>query len=202
MNNWMLRGLVFAALMIVVRLMQGTMINVWQAQSVLISVVLLAVFIIAVVVWAARDGRADAIANPDPDRRRDLAMTWLLTGILVGVLSDAVAWVISLLYNGIYTGGLVSELTTFSAFTALIVFLTGIIGVACGRWRVDRRSPPVPEHSRSGQNRADSNVFAAVCTDDDTPTGELSAAQTKEQTAAVATAESEAPTEIIYHQRA
>ncbi|AKN17395.1 hypothetical protein MHAE_04935 [Mycobacterium haemophilum DSM 44634] len=196
MSNWMLRGVAFAALMVVVRLIQGTMINAWQAQSELISVVLLAVFIAAAVVWAARDGRADATASPDPDRRQDLAMTWLLTGILAGVLGGAVAWLISLLYNGIYTGGLINELTTFAAFTALIVFLPGVIGVAFGRWRVDRSGPPVPEHGGSEQDRADTDVFAAVRADD-TPTGELAAAQPKEQTAQVATAEPEAPTETI-----
>lgn len=201
MNDWMLRGLVFAVLMIVVRLIQGIMINAWQAQSVLINVVLLGVVIIAVVMWAVRDGCADATANPDPERRRDLATMWLLTSVLVGVLGDAVTWVISLLYSNIYVGGLISELTTFAAFTALIVFLTGVIGVVFGRWHVDRSSPSVPQHNRSGQGQADSNIFAAVCTDD-TTTGELATAQSEEQTTPVATAEHEAPTEIIYHQRA
>jgi len=62
-------------------------------------------------------------------------MTWLLAGLLAGVLSGAVSWLIALLYDGLYTGGLISELTTFAAFTALAVFLPGVIGVAIGRWR-------------------------------------------------------------------
>lgn len=193
----MLRGVVFAALMVVVRLIQGTTINAWQAQSALISVVLLAVFIIAVIGWAVRDGRTDATASPDPDRRQDLAMTWLLTAILAGVLSGAVSWLISLMYNGIYTGGLINELTTFAAFTALTVFLPGVIGVAFGRWRVDRQFEKEPEkHHGLGvkQERADTDVFAAVRADD-TPTAELAAAQPEEKTAAVATAEREAPAE-------
>lgn len=67
----MVRGLAFAALMVVVRLFQGAIINVWQTQAGLVSVVLLLVFIIAVVVWGLLDGRADAKANADPDRRQD-----------------------------------------------------------------------------------------------------------------------------------
>jgi len=35
-------------------------------------------------IWGISDGRADARANPDPDRRGDLAMTWLLAGLFAG----------------------------------------------------------------------------------------------------------------------
>ncbi|ORB71420.1 hypothetical protein BST44_21830 [Mycobacterium scrofulaceum] len=192
----MLRGLVYAAAMVVVRLFQGALINAWQTQAGLFSVVLLLLFIIGVAVWGVFDGRADAIANPDPDRRRDLAMTWLLAGLLAGVLSGAVSWLIALVYKGLYTGGLINELTTFAAFTALCVFLPGIIGVTIGRWRVDRNPPP--RRPGTDEERADTDVFSAV-RGDDAPTGEIPAAgaQHEERTAAVATAEREAPTEAV-----
>jgi hypothetical protein len=207
----MLRGLVFAALMVVVRLIQGVIINAWQTQAGVASLVLLFLFVIGVAVWAVIDGRADAVANPDPDRRQDLAMTWLLAGLLAGVLSGAVSWLIALVYNGLYTGGLLSELTTFAAFTALAVFLPGVVGVAIGRWRVDR-NPPAPVDGAPQGERADTDVFAAVR--DDAPTGELAlenggvhdgervtaatAVATKErETDAIATPEREAPTETI-----
>jgi hypothetical protein len=170
-------------------------------------------FVVGVGVWGVLDGRADAVANPDPDRRQDLAMTWLLAGLLAGVLSGAVAWLIALFYNGLYTGGLISELTTFAAFTALAVFLPGIVGVAIGRWRVDR-NPPAPREGAPRDERADTDVFAAVR--DDAPTGEVApehegarataatAVATKEreatvdrETETVATPEREAATEVI-----
>lgn len=190
----MLRGLVYAAAMVVVRLFQGALINAWQTQAGLFSAVLLLLFIIGVAVWGVFDGRADAIANPDPDRRRDLAMTWLLAGLVAGVLSGAVSWLIALVYKGLYTGGLINELTTFAAFTALCVFLPGIIGVTIGRWRVDRNPPP--RRPGTDEERADTDVFSAV-RGDDAPTGEIpaAAAQHEERTAAVATAEREAPAE-------
>jgi hypothetical protein len=138
-----------------------------------------------------RDGRADAKANPDPDRRQDLAMTWLLAGLVAGILSGAVSWLISQFTNALYAGGLLSEVTTFAAFTALIVFLPGIVGVAVGRWRVDRTAPAVTEHHPE-ERGADSDVFSAVRADD-SPTGEIpvdKAAQGQtEQRTAVATAE-------------
>jgi hypothetical protein len=102
-------------------------------------------------------------------------------------------------YKGIYTGGLLNEVTTFAAFTALVVFLSGIVGVTIGRWRVDRQFEKEPEkhHGLGVKERdGDTDVFTAV-RGDDTPTGEIPAAQTEERTASVATATREAPTETI-----
>ena len=81
MSKWLLRGLVFAALMVVVRLLQGAMINAWETKAGLISATLVVLYAIAVFIWGFSDGRADAQSNPDPDRRGDLAMTWLLAGL-------------------------------------------------------------------------------------------------------------------------
>jgi len=41
-----------------------------------------AVGVIVALAWGYIDGRADAKAQPDPDRRGDLAMTWLLAGLV------------------------------------------------------------------------------------------------------------------------
>jgi|GEM_PF-430423 hypothetical protein len=196
----MLRGLVFGAVMIVVRLIQGTIINAWPTQAGLVSLVLLTLFIVGVVVWGMFDGRADAVANPDPDRRQDLAMTWLVAGLVAGVLSGAVSWLIALVYKGLYTGGLINELTTFAAFTALVVFLPGITGVALGRRRVDRNPPPRREGGPEDE-RADTDVFAAARADDAAavePGRETAGAHAQGRTmAATALAEREAPTETI-----
>jgi len=199
----MVRGLVFAAAMIVLRLFQSALINAWQAQAGLISLVVLLLFFIAVIVWGVIDGRADAKATPDPDRRQDLAMAWLLAGLVAGVLSGAVSWVLSLFYKGLYVGGIINELTTFAAFTALLVFLPGITGVAIGRWRIDRQleKEPVKHHGLAAEHeRADTDVFTAV-RGDDSPTGEMAIPQTEAQPTAVATAERgaerDAQTEVI-----
>lgn len=200
----MLRGFVFAAAMVVVRVFQGALINAWQTQAGLISIVLLLLFIAGVVAWGVLDGRADAKAQPDPDRRQDLAMTWLLAGLLAGILSGAVAWLIALVYKDIYTGGLLNEVTTFAAFTALIVFVPAVIGIAFGRWRIDRNPPP-RRPGAADDERADTDVFSAVRADD-APTGEIptqtaSEARTEERPTAVAVAdrgaERDAPTETI-----
>lgn len=166
MSDWLLRGLAFAAAMVGLRLVQGALINTWQTRAGLISTVLMVLFLIGVLIWGLLDGRDDAAANPDPDHRQDLAMTWLAAGLLAGALSGAVTWVISLFDKALYVGGLLNELTTFAAFTALAVFLPAMGGVVAGRAMVDRGYAKAP-HRHHGlaaepDDRADTDVFAAV----------------------------------------
>ncbi|HNM86880.1 MAG: B-4DMT family transporter [Mycobacterium sp.] len=178
MAKWLSRGLLFAALMVVVRLVHGTLINQFATHAVTISVSLCALVVVLALLWGWFDGRGDARANPDPDRRADLAMTWLLAGLVAGLVSGPVSWLISMAYKPVYTDGLISELTTFAAFTALLVFLPAVLGVAVGRWLTDRNAPPAARHGSAhaevDYDRADTDVFAAVRDDtaDGTPTGE------------------------------
>ena len=51
MSKWLLRGLVFAAVMVIVRLVQGAMINAWETKALMISVSLVALYAIAVFIW-------------------------------------------------------------------------------------------------------------------------------------------------------
>ncbi|ABM13457.1 MULTISPECIES: B-4DMT family transporter [Mycolicibacterium] len=188
MSKWLLRGLVFAALMVIVRLLQGALINAWETKAGLISVILVVAYAIVALVWGYVDGRADARDNPDPDRRQDLAMAWLLAGLFAGVVSGAVAWFIGIFYKNLYVEGLINELTTFAAFTALLVFIAAIIGVALGHWLVDRKTPEQPRRREGDDDRADTDVFAAVRDDsgyETYPTG----AEPEQQTSPVALAE-------------
>ncbi|CAN5500946.1 B-4DMT family transporter [soil metagenome] len=193
MSKWLVRGLVFAALMVIVRLVQGALINAFETKALLISIVLLAIYVVVVIVWGLFDGRADARANPDPERRFDLAMTWLVAGLVAGIVGGAVSWLISVFYKGLYTGGLINEVTTFAAFTALLVFIPAIVAVSIGRWLVDRNAPPVVRKTHENgydDERADTDVFEAVR--DDPPTGAIPVAsehETEAQTSSVATAE-------------
>ncbi|MDG4669007.1 B-4DMT family transporter [Mycobacterium sp. 236(2023)] len=190
MSKWLVRGLVFAGLMVIVRLLQGAMINAWETKAGLISAVLVALYALVALIWGYADGRADARNNPDPDRRDDLAMTWLLAGLFAGVVSGAVASFIGLFYKNLYVEGFINEVTTFAAFTALLVFIFAIVGVALGHWLVDRKTPNQPRR-REDDDRADTDVFAAVRDDRDVqdyetqPTG----TESEQQTSSVAVAE-------------
>jgi hypothetical protein len=191
MRNWMLRGLVFAAGMVVVRLFQGALINAFPTSAGLISVVLLVLFLAGAVVWGVLDGRADARANPDPDRRNDLAMVWLLAGLTAGLISGVVTWLIGTVYKGLYVGPLINELSTFAAFTALVVFLGAIAGVTLGRYLIDRKGDYAPQQRDGGhggdatRRDADTDVFAAVRSGGGTAEEGASPAYSEETTGAI-----------------
>ena len=161
MTTWLPRALVFAFAMIVVRLVQGAMINTWETQAGVISIFLIAIYSVGAFALGFIDGTGDAKAQPDPDRRADLAMMWLLAGLAGGAISGAVCWFISLFYKSLYVGGLINEVTVFAAFTALLTFVSALLGVTVGRWLVDRRAPEVPKMAGTEEN-TDTDVFAAV----------------------------------------
>jgi hypothetical protein len=115
-------------------------------------------------------------------------MTWLLAGLVAGVVSGAVTWLIGVFYKALYVGGLINELTVFAAFTALLVFLGAISGVALGRFQIDRSGAYVPHHGGREEDRADTDVFAAVRSDEAAAEG---GAWPQERPSAVATAERE-----------
>ncbi|HKH50851.1 MAG TPA: hypothetical protein VKA77_03445, partial [Mycobacterium sp.] len=71
--------------------------------------------------------------------------------------------------KSLYVEALLNEITTFAAFTALLVFLFAIAGVSLGRWLVDRKLEKQPrrhhglaEADADQEDRADTDVFAAV----------------------------------------
>ncbi|WP_445170051.1 B-4DMT family transporter [Mycolicibacterium sp. Dal123E01] len=198
MHTWLLRGLAFAAGMVIVRLVQGTLINIYETKAALISIVLVVLFAVAAFIWGLLDGRNDANSNPDPDRRRDLAMTWLLAGLIAGVLSGLITWIVSLVYKNVYAEGLISELTTFAAFTALVVFIPAIAAAALGRFLIDRKRPPQERRREDGST---GDVFDAAREDDRTGPiaglGTHEAGATEAHTSPVATAERDEPTEQI-----
>ncbi len=167
MTTWLPRGLVFAFGMVVLRLVQGSLINASPTNAGTISFALCGVLGAAALLWGLLDGIADARANPDPDRRRDLAMRWLLAGLVAGVVSGLAAWIISLFYDAIYTEGVGTEVSVFAAFTALLVFLPAVFGTGVGRWLVDRTRPPVVRQRMPGGLGERQDVFAAVQPEED-----------------------------------
>lgn len=162
MTTWLPRGLLFAIGMVLLRLVQGTLINASPTNAGSISLALCTVFGVAAFIGGLFDGMADARANPDPDRRRDLAMRWLLAGLVAGVISGLVTWIISLFYKAVYVDGLGPELIVFPAFTCLLMFIPAMIAVALGRWLVDRRRPPYSNKHHHGGD----DVFDAARDED------------------------------------
>lgn len=161
MTIWMRRGLLFGAGMVLLRLAQGALINANPTNSGIISVLLMLILAGVAAAWGWLDGKSDAEANPDPDRRRDLAMRWLLTGLLAGVAGGVLAWLISLFYGAIYADGLFAEVTAFAAFTALLIFLPAMITVTVGRLMVDRKRVDEPRRLVN-EDGTETDVFDSV----------------------------------------
>ena len=72
MSKWLLRGLVFAALMVFVRLVQGAVINAWETKAGLISIMLVVLFAIAVFIWGISTAGRTRGPTPTPT----VAQTW------------------------------------------------------------------------------------------------------------------------------
>ncbi len=172
MTTWLPRGLVFAIGMVLLRLVQGTLINANPTNAGVISFALCVLFGVAAFLAGLLDGMADARSNPDPDRRRDLAMRWLLAGLVAGVVSGLVTWIISRFYGAVYADGFVPEVVVFPAFTTLLIFLPAMFAVALGRFLVDRKRPV--EHRRS---RGD--VFDSVYDADEDPSERYAPSRTE-----------------------
>ena len=107
MRSWLLRGLLFAVGMVVVRLVQGTLINMYETKAGLISIVLVVLFGIAAFVWGLFDGRAFTLTIAPPGLRsaaRDLAQRFrtmvpraaeadmIRDGVMLGASAGQLAW--------------------------------------------------------------------------------------------------------------
>lgn len=168
MTTWLPRGLVFAIGMVVLRFAQGSLINASPTNAGTISFALCGLFGLAALIWGFFDGVADARANPDPDWRRDLAMRWLLAGLVAGALSGLVTWILSRVNDrAVYVDGLGPELAVFSCFTALLMFIPAVFAAALGRWVVDRRRPAAPRKRVPGYREDGGDVFSSVQEDED-----------------------------------
>lgn len=162
MTTWLFRGLVFAALWTLERFVQGTLVNQAGTNSSLISIGLASAMAIPAFLWGLLDGRADAKDSPDPDRRRDLAMRWILAGVIAGMISGVACLIISKMTVNMYAGSLFSELTTITAFSALVIFIPAILAVSVGRWLVDHKTP------YAGRRReGEGDIFDKIQRDDD-----------------------------------
>lgn len=177
MTTWLTRGLAFAAGMVLVRLVQGTLVNASPTNAGSISLALVLLFGVGAFIWGLIDGMADARATPDPDRRREMAMPWLQAGLVAGAVSGLVTWIISLFDAAVYVDGPITEVTVFAAFTALVVFVPAVFAVSLGRWLVDRRRPP-----EQPQHHSDSDVFDSVLAEGyEDPSARLASAGRREE---------------------
>jgi hypothetical protein len=140
MNAWVLRGLVLAAVQVVIRTLLGFAIAQWPLQGSFLRWGMFLLVVIAALAWGFVDGRSDREAHPDPDDGDDLTMLWLKAGLLGAVVAGAVAWVVGKLpHFDLGDQGIFFELTSGAAWTTLLIFVPAMIGIAIGWYVVGRR---------------------------------------------------------------
>ncbi len=158
MNAWVLRAIVLGVLTVVLRTLLGFgMIN-WPTQGSWMRLVCLIVLVAAGVVWGLMDGRGDRRANPDPERGgADLTMRWLKAGVAGGLGAAVVAWLLDFVPSfDLGDNGLGFEITAGAAFIVLMIFVPAMVGVAIGRFLVNR------ENNKASKSSAQSSADHAA----------------------------------------
>lgn len=149
MDLWLLRGLVLAAVITLVRAVLGIGIYAWPESGSVQRLIALIVVIIVALVWPFFDGRRDALENEDPEDRSDLTLLWLKSVALAGVLSGAASWLLSFIIPGASTQSIFFEITIGAGFIAIVLSIPAQIGILCGRaygdWQRKRSAPPEEE---------------------------------------------------------
>jgi hypothetical protein len=144
MNAWILRALGLGGLVVVVRLLLGYAMLAWPTHSGWLRLLMFVVVLAAGLAWGFTDGRADRERFSDPEQGADLTMLWLKAAVVAGLGSGLVCWLLALIPSVEMGGNSIGfELTSGAAFIVLVVFLPALLGVALGRYVVNRRSERV-----------------------------------------------------------
>ncbi|MGV9676730.1 B-4DMT family transporter [Nocardia sp. NPDC003482] len=152
MNSWVLRAAVLGALTVVLRILLGFGMIQSPTHGAWMRTLCLIVLIAAALLWGLADGRGDRRAHPDPDHGgADLTMRWLKAGVVGGLGSGLVSWVLDYVPKFDLGGnGLLFELTAGASFIVLMIFIPAMAGVALGRFlvgRAGRKAESKPNHA-------------------------------------------------------
>lgn len=139
MSSWLLRGLAMSVVHILARVLLGVAIVQAPLHSTVWKTLAVAAVVLIAIIWGGIDGMRDARANPDPDDYEDLTVRWLKAGLLAGVISAIVCWILGrFFFAGIGEAGFFVELFAGGSFTALVIFGPAFLGAAVGRFLVRR----------------------------------------------------------------
>lgn len=154
MNQVVVRGLVMAALHIVVRVILGIGIFALPEQGSTQKMIALLVLLIVPTVWSYFDGHADAYNHADPEDREDLTMMWLYAALIGALIAGAVCWALKHIVPGIGTTSIFFELTVGAAFVTLLIAVPATFGMLIGRQLGERkRKKDHPDEDDEFHNR-------------------------------------------------
>lgn len=137
-RSWLIRGGVLAVVHVVTRALLGFSVQTAPSFRFLESTIAVALVVVCALLWAGIDGVAESRGDNAVDQKAapntDLTMMWLQAGVLTGVASGIVSWILNQLVDfGVTTLNLVGELSAGLAATALLVFVPALLGCALGR---------------------------------------------------------------------
>lgn len=137
MTSWVLRATILGASVVALRVLLGFAMASWPTYGTIWRAGCLIVIVAVVVAWGARDARRSAASA-------DLTVRWLVTGVVAGIGSGAVCWVLDQVPGiELGDGGALYELTSGASFITLLVFLPAMVGIAIGRAQSRRASKSV-----------------------------------------------------------
>ena len=130
MSAWVLRAVGLGALVVALRVLLGFAMAVLPTYGMVWRAACLIVIVAVAVLWGVRDARSGA---------DDLTVRWLAVGLVAGLGSSAVCWVLDQIPRiELGDAGALFELTSAASFIMLLVFLPSMAGVAFGRARARR----------------------------------------------------------------
>ncbi len=122
------------------RVLLGLAIVAWPLESNHWKTIAIAAVVLVALIWGGIDGIVDGRAHEDPDDYRDLTMVWLKAGLLAGLISAIVGWVLgNWVMSGIGQNSLPIEIFAGGSFTTLLVFVPALVGAALGRFLTRRQ---------------------------------------------------------------
>ncbi|SIR87575.1 B-4DMT family transporter [Williamsia sterculiae] len=149
MIAWLLRGLVMTGVHIAARVLLAIAVVESPLHGTAYKFFAVAVVILIALIWGGVDGILDARAHEEPDDYRDLLMRWLKAGLFTGLISAIVCYLLAQhVLAGMGDNGFFIELIAGGSFTALLVFIPAMAGVAVGRFLIRSQR-------RRAQKRAD-----------------------------------------------
>ncbi|MEV0246467.1 B-4DMT family transporter [Nocardia sp. NPDC050712] len=140
MTGWVMRAVLLGGLVVAMRALLGFAMVYWPTQGSWLRLLCLAVLIGVVVMWGVLDGRKDREVHPDPEHGSDLTIVWLKAGVVGGLGSGLVSWLLDHLPRfDLGDNGLLFEMTAAASFIVLLIFLPALAGVGIGRMVAERR---------------------------------------------------------------
>ncbi|WP_026917834.1 B-4DMT family transporter [Gordonia shandongensis] len=143
MSSWLLRGTVMSIVHIAARIILSIAVVTAPLSSPIWRWLAIIAVVLVAMIWGGVDGIKDARENADPDDYADLTVRWLKVGVMAGLISCLVSWILGVWspvswLNGIGQADFLIEILAGGSFITLVVYVPAFFGVTFGRFLIRR----------------------------------------------------------------